>query len=46
MDLGHAEHWPHGAIRWPSSSDKLGYEAITPIGRDARAALDAYLRSI
>ena len=44
MDLAHADAWPHGAIRWPSSSDKLGFEAITPIGTETRAALDEYLR--
>lgn len=43
MDLAFADLWPHGAIRWPSSTDKLGFEAITPISQQARAALDAYL---
>lgn len=46
MDLAHADAWPHGAIRWPSSSDKLGFEAITPIGTDTREALDVYLRDL
>lgn len=43
MDLAFADLWPHGAIRWPSSTDKLGFEAITPISQQARTALDAYL---
>lgn len=46
MDLAHADAWPQGAIRWPSSSDKLGFEAITPIGTETRAALDDYLRTL
>lgn len=45
MDLSHADHWPHGAIMWASASDKLGFEAITPISSIARLALDAYLRT-
>lgn len=24
MDLGHADHWPHGAVRWSASHDKKG----------------------
>jgi integrase len=44
MDLAHADAWPLGAIRWGSASDKLGFEAITPIGTDARGALELYLR--
>lgn len=44
LDLRHAEHWPHGAIRWPEATDKLGFESVTPLGADARAALDSYLR--
>jgi integrase len=45
MDLAHADHWPSGAIVWPASTDKLGFESITPISAEARAALEAYLRS-
>ena len=26
---------PHGAIRWPEDTDKMGYEFTTPIGQDA-----------
>ncbi|MHB1863401.1 MAG: tyrosine-type recombinase/integrase [Gemmatimonadaceae bacterium] len=44
MDLAFADHWPQGAVRWPSTTDKLGFESITPLSRDARAALDDYLR--
>lgn len=43
MDLAHADAWPHGAIRWGAATDKLGFEAITPIGAETRAALDVYL---
>ena len=45
MDLAHADAWPHGAIRWGAATDKLGFEAITPISSDARASLDVYLRA-
>ncbi len=45
MDLAFADAWPQGAIRWGAATDKLGFEAITPIGTDARAALDNYLRA-
>lgn len=45
MDLAHADHWSHGAIVWGSTSDKLGFESITPISRECRSALDTYLRS-
>jgi integrase len=39
-----AAHWPHGALRWRAATDKRGYEAVAPLGAEARAALDAYLR--
>jgi integrase len=45
MDLAHADAWPHGAIRWGAATDKLGFEAITPISRAMRDALDDYLRA-
>jgi integrase len=44
MDLAFADHWPHGAIRWPSTTDKLGFETVAPMSQEARAAIDAYLR--
>ena len=31
---------PYGSIRWPSSTDKVGYEATIPISLLVRAALD------
>ena len=37
-------HMPHGAIRWAAESDKQGFLFVSPISRDARAALDAYRR--
>lgn len=43
MDLAHADQWPHGAIRWPETTDKLGFETVAPISREARAALELYL---
>lgn len=46
MDLAHADAWPQGAIRWGAATDKLGFEAVTPIGRETRAALDAYLSTL
>lgn len=45
MDLAFADAWPSGAIFWPSTSDKLGFESVTPISSAARDALDAYLRA-
>lgn len=44
MDERTAEHMPHGAIRWPAESDKQGLLFISPVNRDARAALELYLR--
>jgi hypothetical protein len=45
MDMRHAAQWPFGALVWPAATDKLGFESVTPIGRDAREALDTYLRA-
>ena len=45
MDLAYATHWPHGAIRWRAATDKLGFESVTPLSSEARAALDAYLET-
>src|SRR5687768_12750108 len=44
MDLAHADAWPQGAIRWGAATDNLGFEAVTPISTEARAAVDMYLR--
>jgi integrase len=43
LPVAWADQWPHGAIRWRASSDKLGFESVTPLSKRARAALDAYL---
>lgn len=45
QDPGLAKHMPHGAIRWRAENDKQGYEDVAPISRQARAALDRYLRT-
>lgn len=45
LDLAFADHWPNGAIRWSEANDKLGFEAVAPLSKDARAELDLYLRS-
>jgi integrase len=45
LPVAHAEHWPHGALVWRSASDKLGFEAVTPIGAEVRAAIERYLRA-
>lgn len=46
--LGHderlADHYVHGAIHWVRDVDKDGRERVTPLSREARAAVDAYLR--
>lgn len=44
MDLKFADAWPNGAIRWPATTDKLGFETLSPINRAAREELDRYLR--
>jgi len=40
-----AKHMPNGAIRWRAENDKQGYEDVAPISRQARAALERYLRT-
>ena len=35
---------PHGAIRWPADTDKMGFEGVVPITPMVRAALDRALR--
>jgi integrase len=42
--LTNAAEWPHGAIYWAGRNDKREYDAVAPLNREARAALDAYLR--
>ena len=45
MDEGLVRHMPHGAIRWAAESDKQGgFLFVSPIGEDARAALERYRR--
>ena len=34
------EQGPHGFIRWPASTDKMGQESTVPISPPVRAALD------
>ena len=34
---------PHGSIRWPADTDKMGYEATVPISPEVRAAIDRVL---
>ena len=34
---------PHGAIRWPADTDKMGLETTVPIGPEVRAAIDRIL---
>lgn len=35
---------PHGAIRWPAETDKMGRETVVPISPAVRAAIDRVLR--
>lgn len=35
---------PHGAIRWPADTDKMGRETVVPIGPQVRAAIDRIMR--
>ena len=44
MDERLVRHMPYGAIRWAAESDKQGFLFVSPISRDARAALDDYRR--
>lgn len=44
LPVGHAAHWPYGALRFRAAYDKRQYDAVAPINAEARAALDAYLR--
>lgn len=34
---------PHGSLRWPADTDKLGRETVIPISRQARAAVDGII---
>ncbi|MBM4184305.1 MAG: phage integrase family protein [Gemmatimonadetes bacterium] len=43
MDEALAQYMPNGALRWRDEDDKMGLLFISPISRQARAALDAYL---
>ncbi len=43
FDERQADYYPHGGLRWRAESDKMGNHSVTPLARDARAALDAYL---
>jgi integrase len=43
MDEALAQYMPNGAIRWRDEDDKMGLLFISPISRQARAALDRYL---
>jgi integrase len=43
MDEALVSYMPHGAIRWRDEDDKMGLLFISPISRQARAALDTYL---
>jgi len=31
---------PHGAIRWPAATDKMGFETMLPVNPEVRTALD------
>ena len=44
MDEGLGQHMPHGAIRWPATTDKQGILHITPISGAVRNELDRYLK--
>src|SRR6185436_12186169 len=38
------EEKPHGAVRWPASTDKQGRETVVPISPAVRSALERVLR--
>ena len=35
---------PHGSIRWPAETDKMGRETVVPVSENVRGALDRILR--
>ena len=37
---------PHGAVRWRQENDKAGLLFTSPLGSEAREALDEYLRGV
>lgn len=37
------EHGPHGSIRWPAATDKIGRETLVPISPEVRRAIDRIL---
>ena len=39
----HLDQGPHGSIRWPASTDKMGLASVVPIGPEVRAAIDRIL---
>ena len=43
LDERQADHFSHGGLRWRAEADKMGRYSVTPLGSDARAALDEYL---
>jgi integrase len=43
LQLEKTEGQPHGAIRWPEDTDKMGRETIAPISVSVRAAIDRVL---
>jgi integrase len=40
LQLEKTEGHPHGAIRWPEDTDKMGRESIAPVSVGVRAAID------
>ncbi len=45
QDPALVRYMPNGAIRWRAELDKQGFEDITALSREARTALDVYLRA-
>ncbi len=43
LRLEKAGDYPHGAIRWPEDTDKMGRETIAPMSVNVRAAIDRIL---
>ena len=35
---------PHGSIRWPASTDKMGFESVVPMSPGARQAVNRVIR--
>ncbi len=43
LKLAKTKQWPYGGIAWPAETDKMGEGWVAPLGREGRAALEAWI---